>query len=343
MIGLLSRRKYELFALAFPILAHLVAAYLIFTKAFFQAPSELALGITLDLTILAPLWYLFFIRKTNVPNTTALPIFISGMVLASLLIPKEFQTPLEFIKVWLLPVIELGVLAFIGIKARKFYQQTKLAQNEDVDFLAALKEVAQKQLGPRLGALLAFEVGGLIYALFIWKKPTHKQNSFSYHKKNMSTVFVGALLVILLVETALLHLFLINWNHIVAWVVFALSVYSGIQMIALFKGFSRRLIQVTDNKISIHYSILRDVDIELNQVDQVIIAKRDLEQEESALYLSPAASFEDANTVIRLKTSTYLEGSFGFKKPFKTLLLHIDEPGEFKMLVDSQMDEKPSI
>jgi len=340
--GLLARRKYELFALAFPILANLTAAYLVYTQAFFAAPSEFAFGITLDLAILAPLWYFFFIRKTSVPNTTVVPIFISGLVMASLMIPHEFQTPLEFIKVWVLPFVEVSVIGFIAIQVRKFYQQTKVAQADEVDFLTAFKKVAQAQLGPRLGALLAFEVGGLIYALFIWKKPSKSQHTFTYHKKNMATIFYGALLVILLVETALLHLFLINWNHTVAWIVFALSVYSGIQIVAIFKGFPRRLIRVSDQKVSIHYSIMRDVDINVQQIDQVVIAKREAEQEDDALHLSPTATFDDTNTVIRLKKSIFLEGSFGYKKPFKTLLLHIDEPHEFKKLVEDQLSNQES-
>lgn len=337
MTGLLARRKYELLAFSFPLLANAVAAYLILTQTFFNAPAELALGITLDLTILAPAWYFFFIRKTSIPKPTTLPIFIVGLVMASILIPKEFQSPLEFIKLWLLPVVELGVFGFILYKVTSLYRQAKKTQTAQMDFLTALKKAAQEQLGKRIGALLAFELGNIIYALFIWKKPEPAPNAFTYHLKNMTTVFFGALLVILIVETALLHLFLIHWNEVVAWVVFGLSVYSGFQVVAIFKGFSRRPIRVTDQHLMIHYSVMKDAEIELDNIAEVLITKREVEEEEDALKLSGASFLDDANTVIRLKKSGTLEGTFGIQKSFKTLLLHVDEPHQFKALVDEKM------
>ena len=80
---------------------------------------EMAVGVTIDLTISAPLIYLLLIRKTDIPKITVIPFFTGGILIASYILPIEQQYSLGMIKLWLLPVVELVALFYIGSLVRK--------------------------------------------------------------------------------------------------------------------------------------------------------------------------------------------------------------------------------
>ena len=102
-----------LFAYGLPPFIIVFAAGLALTPLVAQYP-ELAIGITYDLTLTAPLLYLFLTRKTQLPKITAIPIFVVGVFLASTLLPKDQQFHLNFIKTWFLPIVEIGIVGVIG-------------------------------------------------------------------------------------------------------------------------------------------------------------------------------------------------------------------------------------
>ena len=64
-------------------------------------PKELSIGITFDLILVIPAIYFLLIRKREIPKITTVPFFIAGIVIASFIIPKDFQfylTQVDFIE-----------------------------------------------------------------------------------------------------------------------------------------------------------------------------------------------------------------------------------------------------
>ena len=102
-------------------LVALILALIVFTQSapFKSQVSQFAILVTIDFLLTIPLLYLVVIRKTRIPKTTVIPIFALGILLASILIPQDHQQVLNLAKQWLLPLIEVGVLGFIGFKAYK--------------------------------------------------------------------------------------------------------------------------------------------------------------------------------------------------------------------------------
>ncbi len=78
--------------------------------------DALNLAITADLLLTVPLIYFLLIRKTSIPKTTVIPVMVVGLLIGTIFLPKDGQTYLDLFKIWILPVVEISILTFIGIK-----------------------------------------------------------------------------------------------------------------------------------------------------------------------------------------------------------------------------------
>ena len=94
----------------------IVASFMLSATSLLTTHQGLAIGLTYDLTLIAPFIYFLLIRKTKVPNTTVLPFFVLSLVFASYLLPAHSQQHLHLIKQFILPVAELSVLGFVIYK-----------------------------------------------------------------------------------------------------------------------------------------------------------------------------------------------------------------------------------
>ena len=101
------------FPFTIPLATALLAIITAHTTFFQQEPDLLAAAICADLLLTSPMLYFLLIRNTSVPKVTVLSVFILGLILASCILPAEQQWLPALIKTYTLPVIELGVVAWI--------------------------------------------------------------------------------------------------------------------------------------------------------------------------------------------------------------------------------------
>ena len=94
-----------------------------------QYPN-LAMGITYDLILTAPLLFIFLSRKNKNSKLHVVAFFILGIVLATVLLPENQQEHLDYIKRYLLPLVELTVAMALIFKIYKGVQLFK--SNADV-------------------------------------------------------------------------------------------------------------------------------------------------------------------------------------------------------------------
>lgn len=296
---------------------------------------ELAVGVTYDLALTAPLFYLFFIRKTKIPKTSAVPLFVGGLILASYLIPAENQFHLSIIKSWILPVVEISVLAYIGIKTYKIYTSYKLAKNKNSDILKILNEACESLFGiPVLAKVAAFEFAVIYYAFVSWKKPIQNEFTFSYHKASGKIALYMAIIFILSIETLVLHILVARWNVILAWILTVTSVYLLIQIFAHSKAVYQRPIEIIGEKLFIRYGLFGGAIIHLSNIEKIEFSTSKNEDNKDVKQVSLVGDLEQFNTHIYLKKQEIFCGFYGSKCKFKTLLLFIDDKEKFKQIIE---------
>ncbi len=299
--------------------------------------SAISLAITLDLLLTVPLVYFLLIRKSNIPKTTVVPVMIVGLLIGSTLLPAASQTYLTLFKTWALPIIEISVLTFVIIKVRGAIKKYNGLKGSNPDFFNTLKSTCSELLPKKLVLPFATEVAVFYYGFIHWKTISINENEFTYHKKSGTPSLLGALILMIGVETVAFHFLLAQWSLLAAWILTALSMYTAIQVLGFAKSLSRRPISINQDCLTLKYGILNEVNIPFSNIDKVEVSRKRLDKDVLTKTLSPLGELESHNVVIYVKNENELVGLYGMKKKFRVIGLHIDEPKAFKEKLDNAL------
>ncbi len=301
-----------------------IASYLIIQNIGSFANSQLlTFGVTFDLTFLMAGLYYFFIRRTNIPNITVVPIFVLSCLLARLIIPTNLQ---EFINMqfnYVIPLLELGVIGFIIFQVRKLSLSLKQSSGTDFvnKFYAAANEIFQNE---RIAGVFTTEVSMFYYLFFAWKAPK-SEKQFSYHRESGIVAILMTIGVLTVVEMFIVHILVNIWNPIIAWILTILSLYTLLQVVSLAKSIILRPITLCDNQLAINYGWFKSVSVPLEIIKEVKLL-RNPEINKNAGNFFLVAEMESPNLQILLKESIDIQGVYGITKTSDELLLHLDEP-----------------
>lgn len=320
-------------------LALLGTLILLMNSSFLNGNDTLNFAITADLLLIVPLVYFLLIRKSEIPNTTVIPVMIIGLLVGSYFLPQQSQTYLSIFKTWALPVIEISALIFVIIKVQGAIRKYKALKGSTPDFFNALVNTCQEILPKRLVLPFATEVAVFYYGFINWKTKEIRENEFTYHKKSGTPALFYAVILIIAVETVAIHFLLTQWSSVAAWILTALSIYTAIQVFGFAKSLSKRPISINKESLTLRYGILNEVEIPLSDIDKVELSRKPLEKNELTRTLSPLEETESHNVIIRLKEENELIGLYGMKKKFNLLGLHIDEPNEFKEKIENVLQQ----
>ncbi len=308
---------------------------LFINSSFLTGSSDtINLAITADLLLTVPLVYFLLIRKTEIPKTTVVPVMIIGLLIGSYLLPQDSQTYLTIFKAWVLPVIEVSILIFVVFKVRKAIKTYKGLKGATPDLYNTLKSTCSEILPTKLAVPFATEVAVIYYGFIHWRKRPLQDNEFTYHKRSGTPALLGIFIFIVGIETVAIHLLLASWSNIAAWFLTTLSIYTGIQLLGFAKSLSRRPISIHEDRLSLKYGILSEVEISFSDIDHIELSRKPLAKDSLSEKLSPLGEMESHNVIIHLNRTYELTSLYGKKKTFKVLGLHIDQPKIFKERVD---------
>ncbi|MFK8044368.1 MAG: hypothetical protein AB8B72_02655 [Crocinitomicaceae bacterium] len=316
-----------------------VMIFLARSPIFEQNANQLAPAITLDLVLTLPLVYFLIIRKKSIPKTTIVPVLIVGVVTASFIIPNEHQGLLDSFKFWVLPFVELFVITYVFLTIRKSVKSFKKHNTGQFDFHHNLKIALGDILPARAIPFAAMEISAFYYGFIKWKKNELLENEFTYHKETGTKAILLVLLLLILVETFALHLLLIDWSPVFAWILTGLSIYSGFQIIGILKSLIHRPISVNNSKIELKYGLLANVDISFENIETIAHDKREVDKDSDIVSLSPLGTLEGHNIRIVLKSPIIIEGFYGMNKEAKEIALFIDNSEKFIELISSKISE----
>lgn len=292
--------------------------------------EALSLAVTIDLLISVPIIYFLLIRKSKTPNSTVVPVMIIGLLIGSFFLPEESQTYLTHFKTWVLPVIEISILAAIILKVRTAIKLHKNLKNNTPDFFKSVKIASYSFLPKFLVIPFATEIAVFYYGFIHWKSISTKDNEFTYHKKSGTPALLGGIILLIGIETVALHILFSQWSQIAAWILTALSCYTAIQVFGFAKSLSKRPISINQDSLILNYGILNEVEIPISEIDHIELSRKPLKKDPLTKKLTPFGELESHNLIIYLKHENELKGLYGIRKKFKVLGLFIDEPIKFQ-------------
>lgn len=284
--------------------------------------SKLSAAIILDLTLTIPLVYLWLIRNRTIPKLTVVPVFIIGIVTASLIIPAEQQYVLGLVKTWLFPLVEITVFATIVYKVNKFMKAYKQAKNNTPDSYLAVKEAAESFLPKGVSNAAASEASLLYYSFFAWKKHSLIENEFTYHQKSSTVSLLYGFCLVIVAEGIGTHIWLAKSHMILAWVFTFLSTYALIQVFGIIKSLPRRLIQIDHNFLHLKFGLLGDLKVHVDQIEEIKAFTKDLPEGDKSL---KKLCLTDYNILLTLKEEHTVKGLYGIPKKCTKVAFFVDQ------------------
>jgi hypothetical protein len=310
------------------------AALLIPSASFVALHPELAAAIILDLSITAPVLYFFAIRKTGIPNTTVAPVAFLGLMTAHWILPPEQRSLSSLAIQWILPLIEIGVVAIVILKIRKSMQSYRSLNRENLNFRETAFEISLDLLGNKmLAGFVAFELNVIYHALFVWRRPNQKINTFTYHKNRGTVALYSVLIFLTFAETAVFHMIVALWSTIAAWILTALSLYFILLLWAQLKACFLRPIEILDGKLLIRSGLCCDAEIPIDSIEAIEF-NTDMKQE-AVLHASLLKGFENTNVLLKLSRPAIALGIAGFKHEFDRISLFVDDKERFRDRIES--------
>lgn len=322
---------------AIPVLLIGLIAFIPSSPIFYNNPNAVSIGMTVDLLLTIPLIHFLLIRRINIPKISILPFFVIGLVVATIVLPPENQKLLHFIKIWIVPIIEVTVVFIVVRNVREAIKDCKLNGDSHEDFFTVLRNVCSKLLPKFASVFLASEIAVIYYGFIRWRPANASENEFTYHKNTGTIGLLIAAIFLVIAETSIIHLLLMRWNLLLAWALTALSIYTAIQLLGFLKSITMRPIALTKEKVFLRYGILSETVVNIEDIESVAITSKSIEFDNLTRSLSLFGKLEGHNIVIRLKEEGTINGLYGVNRTFITLALHVDNKDEFKRQLEENI------
>ena len=308
------------------------SAALVFAAALWICSTQLsgaandvwvATGVTLDLVLLVPtLYYFLAVRKCGWPVLTTLPIFFICLFAASRIVPSEHHALLNGLHA-VLPIAELGLGIALVIAVRR-----ALVAEGPKDWLDTARATVERWTGNSVAAkVLAFELGLFRYAFTRQKVHPLDPGQFSAYQKTPLKAYLWVLMMVIAVETVALHLLLMRWSEIAAWILTLLSVYSAIWLIGDTRAIFRRPIRLDAEALRLRFGMRWSLDVPWLLVERVETGLSVKPDAEKPLEMVPLGA--GANVRLKLREPVVADGPYGITRRCSEVLLYVDEPRSF--------------
>ena len=252
-----------------------------------------------------------------------------------MILPSENQQFLGWAKTWMLPIVETAVLIMILYKVHLAIKQYKTTKETELDFFTALKSACSEALPKIVVIPFATEIAVFYYGFIHWKRLTPKRNEFTYHKNSGVVSFLIAIIFILLIETTVIHILLLQFSLKAAWIMTALSIYTALQFNGFLKSIIKRPISIAGNKLFLRYGILSEACIDIENIDFIELTTKSIEFDKDTRRLSPFGDLEGHNVYIGLKRECTLSGLYGINRKFRAIALFVDNKEDFRKQIES--------
>lgn len=309
--------------------------YSITTSALFPQRPLLPYAITFDLLVGIPvLFYGFVLRRYQLPLSSLAAVVGASLALTYWLLPVAHQAPLHALS--FLPALLEGVtVLLLLVKSRRLVQRYQMAYRQHPHFWPSAQLALQQALGPA-GALLVAEVEMLRYALLgWWAQPDVPRGAtaFSTYRNSGFTAFASMLGVVLVVETAVMHLLVSLWSTWVAgWLLF-LEVYTLVLFLAHAQAVRLRPVLVTADALHLRVGFVWDLQVPLQNL---VTSERLRDNPEPAAELLNLTKllFTPANVLLTFAHPVTVKGPYGMSRTGRRVAVYVDQPQQLIAAID---------
>jgi len=312
---------------------------------------EMALGTVLDLVIILPIVCYFFVFKKRPSFFVLIPISIAGLLVTNWIVPNHADDYLQVINKTVIAIeaalISLEILLMIVILKRipVLKRTMKEKRKEYYHFLRSFIESSQEAYSFRFKKLnqyqnflrfLSTDLAVFYYAFFSWRKKRRvvPLNSFTYHKNGE---YLGVFIMIvhaLAIEIIAVHFLIMQFSHLLAWIVTAFDIYALLFVIADYQAIRISPVILDEKGLHVQKGLRFHAVIPYEKIESM-----EVNQEEAKAIATNKAAFDltlsglvsqKAQYKLTLKEPILAYSVFGIRKNITSLYITVDEPKLFE-------------
>jgi hypothetical protein len=300
--------------------------------------NTIANALLADMLITFPaVFYWFVVRPLQLRKWTMMLVFTCCCGVAYCVLPaQQRQYVLQIRKLSI--VAELGVVAYALSKVRTMVRKYRQLQVALPDAGHHLQQSVITVLGSGPAVrMLACELSILRYGLFCWYTGTTvplEANRFSTHREAGYAAIWSVLFGVSTIEIFSVHLLLMNYSHLAAVIVTAISVYGIVFIIADLSAIVKNPVVVLNNQLLLRMGLRWRLLTTPNNVACITPVKSSFEPCKDCFR---GAVFKSAaNVYIQFKQPVTV--SRLYRKPLQVsrLVISIDDAAEFIAVVQGQ-------
>ncbi len=298
--------------------------------AFGRKPDLISLGVTLDVVLGIPLAYYFMVvRRAGISRATVLAVVMLSGLLAGAILPAANHRYLGY---WerVMALVEVGVLGLVAVKGRAVMRGFRALQQQMPDFIGNLQRSLMPVIGNAwlVGALVG-EVSVFRYSLFGWlcgiEKTVH-QRAYTMHRESGQIALTCALLVIILIETAAVHLLVARAYPGAAWLLSAFSLYSLLFFVADTVALVKRPLLIDQSRVLLRLGLRWQGSFPISEIDRVGPVSEAPPKNRATLN---GCFLSTPNLLITLRQPIPITGPFGLRRSVRRIVLSIDDRDAF--------------
>lgn len=287
-------------------------ALVIRSQAFGRSPDVAAWGVTLDLTVTIPLvYYLLVVRNGRAKPLTIAPVAVAGMLVASLIVPRDHQSLLHQLRFAAMPLEVLTIaLAF-----------RRLRRGSD----------------DRLTRLIVSEAQIVRYAITGWfakREAAGDARPITVHEQSGYGSIVACIVVLVVSESIGMHLLLQMWSAKAAWIVTALDVYGILWILGDYHALRLRPSLLHPHTLELRHGLRWSAMIARDNIAAVTPIRSEFEWRRKGVL--KLALFDEPRYLIQLREPVVARGIAGITRVIDAIAIRPDDEEAVEELVPTK-------
>ncbi|TYP70128.1 hypothetical protein [Paenibacillus methanolicus] len=294
-----------------------------------------AFGVLFDAALTVPLLYYFLVvRRRGGGWKTVLPAAAVALLAAWFMLPPQTRDAVWLFEAVLLP-LEIAIIAVETRFAWRIVCAYREERRRETDGAEAIRAVFRRHIGDGgVKALLRHETIMYYYAFFSWGRNQSKRReephppAFTYGEGSLAATIT--FVVIVLADTAAMHLLIGLWSDIAAWVTSLLNLWLLILLVADYRASRLQKVTIAGGTLRIRYGLKLQADIPLAVIASAQAASEfQIDRRERRASAEGATFLQPPNVRIELAGLRQVEGMLGLPSKADKIYLAMDQPRAF--------------
>jgi len=295
-----------------------------------ERASAVAVGLTLDMVVVLPLaFYLLVVRRRGLPLVTLAPVLVLSVLAASRVLPADHQQPLRVLEALVVPM-ELGLIGWVAWRAARAFRRARC--DAAADPLERLRRAAfELTRNDRVAAVVALEIAVFYCAIGSWRARPHAPSgtsAFTHHRRSGHSRVVVSFLLVLAAEAVPVHILLLQWSALAAWLFTIGTAYCALWLIADYRATVLRPILVSDEGILIRAGFRCTLRVPRARIAGVARKKPEFGRESLNLTLLGTPTHW-----LTLSEPMLAQGPYGFGRRVRAIGIQPDTAEEFDRIL----------